>query len=583
MRLGAEVAADRAALDAWRLAGGERARRPTSSCSAPACARAVELAARRRSRRRRRRAASTRRCAARTPPCWPSATSPRPRTPAPAGACASSTGATRSPTARSRAARSRASGPSGRPRPGFWTTIGDHTLKHSAWGDGFDEARVEADGRRPSRRALPAATARRSASSPWATTTPTRPRSGVWRTGDERAASGGLRARARRGGAHRAPACARWPRSAGVARDAYEVLLVLDGCTDATRERAAGGRRRPAPARRRAPAARRRGGATAGHGPRLRAPAARRRARRPRRHHRRRLRGRARLAGARCWRPPRGGARAIGGEVVVEGLDESGVARAPRRPSGHAAARAARAPRTRTSAAPRSPSPPPPTVASAASSRTRRSRTRPSPAPSDGRASPSRGSPTRACAPRRAPPAAPSAASRATWRSTTGSSATPTGAATWTRRSSPRARPPRVSVVVPARDVAGTIGATVAVLRRFVDAGAVDELLVVDAASARRDGGGGERRGRDGRAGGRADARLRALPRQGRRDVARAGGDDRRHRRLRRRRQRGLRRAPAHRPARTALRATRARAGQGRLPAALRGRAARCATARAAG
>jgi 3-phenylpropionate/trans-cinnamate dioxygenase ferredoxin reductase component len=30
--------------------------------------------------------------------------------------------------------------------PGFWTTIGAHTLKHSAWGDGFDEARVEAEG-----------------------------------------------------------------------------------------------------------------------------------------------------------------------------------------------------------------------------------------------------------------------------------------------------------------------------------------------------------------------------------------------------------------------------------------------------
>jgi NADPH-dependent 2,4-dienoyl-CoA reductase/sulfur reductase-like enzyme len=30
--------------------------------------------------------------------------------------------------------------------PGFWTTIGEHTLKHSAWGDGFDEARVEARG-----------------------------------------------------------------------------------------------------------------------------------------------------------------------------------------------------------------------------------------------------------------------------------------------------------------------------------------------------------------------------------------------------------------------------------------------------
>jgi NADPH-dependent 2,4-dienoyl-CoA reductase/sulfur reductase-like enzyme len=29
--------------------------------------------------------------------------------------------------------------------PGFWTTIGDHTLKYSAWGDGFDEPRVEAE------------------------------------------------------------------------------------------------------------------------------------------------------------------------------------------------------------------------------------------------------------------------------------------------------------------------------------------------------------------------------------------------------------------------------------------------------
>ena len=40
-----------------------------------------------------------------------------------------------------------------------------------------------------------------------------------------------------------------------------------------------------------------------------------------------------------------------------------------------------------------------------------------------------------------------------------------------------------VSVVVPAREVATTIGPTVDVLRRFVAAGAVDELVVVDAAS----------------------------------------------------------------------------------------------------
>jgi 3-phenylpropionate/trans-cinnamate dioxygenase ferredoxin reductase subunit len=29
--------------------------------------------------------------------------------------------------------------------PGFWSTVGDRTLKHAAWGDGFDEAVVEAD------------------------------------------------------------------------------------------------------------------------------------------------------------------------------------------------------------------------------------------------------------------------------------------------------------------------------------------------------------------------------------------------------------------------------------------------------
>jgi glucosyl-3-phosphoglycerate synthase len=40
-----------------------------------------------------------------------------------------------------------------------------------------------------------------------------------------------------------------------------------------------------------------------------------------------------------------------------------------------------------------------------------------------------------------------------------------------------------VSVVVPAREVAATIGPTVAALRRFLQAGAIDELLVVDAAS----------------------------------------------------------------------------------------------------
>ena len=30
--------------------------------------------------------------------------------------------------------------------PGFWSTIGDHTLKYAAWGDGFDESRLEPQG-----------------------------------------------------------------------------------------------------------------------------------------------------------------------------------------------------------------------------------------------------------------------------------------------------------------------------------------------------------------------------------------------------------------------------------------------------
>jgi NADPH-dependent 2,4-dienoyl-CoA reductase/sulfur reductase-like enzyme len=30
--------------------------------------------------------------------------------------------------------------------PGFWSTIGERTLKYAAWGDGFDTARLEEDG-----------------------------------------------------------------------------------------------------------------------------------------------------------------------------------------------------------------------------------------------------------------------------------------------------------------------------------------------------------------------------------------------------------------------------------------------------
>src|SRR5581483_7884439 len=30
--------------------------------------------------------------------------------------------------------------------PGFWSTIGEHTLKYGAWGDGFDDSRFEDHG-----------------------------------------------------------------------------------------------------------------------------------------------------------------------------------------------------------------------------------------------------------------------------------------------------------------------------------------------------------------------------------------------------------------------------------------------------
>ena len=54
--------------------------------------------------------------------------------------------------------------------PGFWSTIGEHTLKYVAWGDGFDDAprwSTTATARGPSGTA---ATARSSASSPTSAT-----------------------------------------------------------------------------------------------------------------------------------------------------------------------------------------------------------------------------------------------------------------------------------------------------------------------------------------------------------------------------------------------------------------------------
>ena len=85
--------------------------------------------------------------------CSRPATSRSPATRPQDDRCASSTGATRSPRARSRGAPRPARRRSGRDVPGFWSTIGTRTLKHAAWGDGFDDVRFEARAERRLHRA----------------------------------------------------------------------------------------------------------------------------------------------------------------------------------------------------------------------------------------------------------------------------------------------------------------------------------------------------------------------------------------------------------------------------------------------
>ena len=63
-------------------------------------------------------------------------------------AARSSTGARRSTWARSPGRTPPASEPQWDAAPGFWSTIGEHTLKYVAWGDGFDEARFVDHGER---------------------------------------------------------------------------------------------------------------------------------------------------------------------------------------------------------------------------------------------------------------------------------------------------------------------------------------------------------------------------------------------------------------------------------------------------
>ena len=101
------------------------------------------LAETRRARRPRRPDRGRRAHAHRAPTAsTPRATSRSPTTPPPAATWRSSTGARRSTWARSRAATIAGEDAQWDVAPGFWSTIGEHTLKYVAWGDGFDEARL---------------------------------------------------------------------------------------------------------------------------------------------------------------------------------------------------------------------------------------------------------------------------------------------------------------------------------------------------------------------------------------------------------------------------------------------------------
>ena len=172
--------------------------------------------------------------------------------------------------------------------PGFWSTIGDHTLKYVAWGDGFDEARLTDHGGG-------AWTVRYEREGELVGVL-THERDEDYEAGPRSSRAAGMKACVvvpARDEEELIGACiAALAAQTGVARADYEVLLVLDRCTDATeaRARAAAGdmtlhvhRGRPPGRRPRAPP---------GHGPGRGAPAARR----PDRHHRRRLRARAGLA-----------------------------------------------------------------------------------------------------------------------------------------------------------------------------------------------------------------------------------------------------------------------------------------------
>ena len=337
----------------------------------------------------------------------------------------------------------------------------------------------------------------------------------------------------------------------GIARDAYEVILVLDGCTDATRERALQARRRPAPARHRAPAARRRarrGGwawasPASGCSPRGRLTASwPPRTPTPRsspagwRAARRRGPGRRRSAARWSSRASTTASRAGGPPAWPSGCAHC---LEPAHPhfSGASIAVTAETYRQVGGLEPRAA-----LEDEAFGPRARR-----------GLGSRSRGSRARACAPPRGLRGAPSAAWPATSPSTRGSSATPTGVPSGPRRA--RGAQDRDRVRRRARAGGGDDhrpdrrGAASLRRRR-----AVDEVLVVDAAS--RDGTAAIARAAGATVAQEDDSCAQYGPCRGKGDAMwrGAGGDHGRDRRLRRRRQRGLRRAHAHRPARAALR-----------------------------
>ena len=351
------------------------------------------------------------------------------------------------------------------------------------------------------------------------------------------------RARARRGGNDRrlprALAAQRGvePRLRGPARPRR--LHRRDGGA-----RRRGGRGRPAPARPRRQGRGRRGRAPARHGPRRRAPARGRRRRRPGRHGRRHRVAPGWLAAQ--LEAAAGGAGAIGGEIVLAG------------PRGRPRARGARA----RSAPDGGARPGPSTSTSAARRCGDRGRLRrvggiePLAALEDealraglaAPGSPSRGPPARGSAPgaaggprlprSRARPGARALAERRATRPCTRPAGSRAKRAHRLRR---RSRP---GVRGDDRRRSSTCSC------RFRGAGAVDEVLVVDAALRRRDR--GPRRARPAPTSCRRTppARLRALPREGRRDVARAGGDHRGDRRLPRRGHRATSPRALLRPAR---------------------------------